>query len=226
MPEIDLNKKLSELLIAHGVDVSLDEDFVYANLPSVLRFKTRAIYNEVNNFISSQLDVKAIPVDEKMIVESFGDFGADLETAISRNLRNFCMSSLHTLLAAFVLEIEEITNQITIEEWQVNGQVWKAYIGNLTPKRTGNHTEVISPPNEFFNAMEGSIKEQNLNNKIHWFRGYYSQFQNKLTQVEFLKDNLDITVRCPLFSVIPVIPGVEFYSCRNFIVLKKLEIDL
>jgi hypothetical protein len=112
MSEVDLNKKLSEILIAHGVDVSLDEDFVYASLPSILRFKTRAIYNDVNNIISSQLDVKAISVDEKVIVESFGDFAPDLETAINRNLRNFCLSSLHPLLAAFGLESEEISNQM------------------------------------------------------------------------------------------------------------------
>jgi len=223
VPEITLNKQLANILKNHGIEISEDEEFIYANLPSAIKFKTNAAYTEINNVTSSQLDVIVITEDGKKIIESFGDFGTDLEAATERNLLNFNTSSLHTFLTAFGSCDEKIIDQVTIEEWKINDQVWTAYIGNLIPKASNKNSINVSPPTQFFEAIQTSIISQKLDGNLHWFRGYYAQFKDKITTTEFLMDNDDITASCPIFSSLPVMTGVEFYSCRNFIILKRLR---
>jgi hypothetical protein len=65
------------------------------------------------------------------IFESFGDYGATIEEAVNNNFQNFSASSLHPLLAALGCIDPHAYDQITIEEWKINGKVWRAYIGNL-----------------------------------------------------------------------------------------------
>ena len=220
MPEVDLNSKLAELLTNHGVNVTAEEEFIDAHLPFPVKFKARAIYQELNNYISSQLDVMAITPDGTRILESFGDFGNDIDAAISRNLVNFSMSDLHVLLAAFGATDEDMLEQITIENWEINNTQWIAYIGNLVPK-TNIIVPDLRPPDEFFNAITTSIFSRPLSSNLHWFRGYYLQHDNKITAKEFIMDNEDITTSNSLFSSLPVIPYSGFYSCRNFIILRR-----
>jgi hypothetical protein len=219
MPEVVLNEKLAEILTQHGVEITVDDEFIYTDLPSKVKLKARAIFTEINGCISSQMDVTVIPDTGEMIMESFGDFGKDIESATTNNLANFCMGSLHPLLAAFGSENHEILDQITIEEWEIAGKVWIAYIGNLVPKT--NNTNHVKPPEYFYNAIETSIRAQSLGNNLHWFRGYYLQYKETINASEFLMDNVDVTNSNPLFSSVPVIENVEYYSCRNFIILRR-----
>ena len=221
MAEVILNQNLAEVLIRHGIDTTVDDEFIYANLPSRIKLKARAVYTEINGYISSQLDVMVIAPDGEMILESFGDFGKDVESAISNNLTNFNISSLHPLLAAFGADNQEIIDQITIEEWEISNKKWIAYIGNLIPKTNSKDFADLRPPEHFFNAITTGIVSQTLNNNLHWFRGFYSQYNNEITITEFTMDNENITSSNPLFSSIPVIPDIEFYSCRNFIILTR-----
>jgi len=220
MPEVDLNSKLAELLTNHGVKITVKEEFIDAHLPFPVKFKARATYQELNGYISSQLDVTAISSDGTKIFESFGDFGNDIDAAINRNLVNFSMSDLHVLLAAFGVNGEDILEQITIENWEINNMQWIAYIGNLVPK-TNISVQDLRPPAEFFNAITTGIFSQPLYNSLHWFRGYYLQHDNKITATEFMMDNEDITASHSLLSSLPVIPYNGFYSCRNFIILRR-----
>lgn len=223
MPEKVLNRELGHILANHGVPFIADEEFLLVYNPSTVKFKAKSIYTEVNNKISSQLDIIAIPDNGKPIIESFGDFGDSLEEAINRNFSNFCLSGLHLFLSAFGPENHVPDEQITVENWEINGQYWKAFIGNLIPKVSGNKTNDNSPPPEFFEYFEESIRAQILINDIHWFRGFFLQYNNEMRATEFMMDNLNITAACPLFSKIPLKSNVEYYSCRIFIILKKLD---
>jgi hypothetical protein len=222
MPEINLNQNLVEILTEHGIESTSDNEFIYVNLSSRIKFKARAIYQKINNLISSQLDVMVVTDTGECIIESFGDWGKDLNTVINKNLLNFSMSSLHPILTAFGTTDIQTVQQVTIEEWEINGYNYTAYIGNLVPK-TNSSNPNLKPPAEFFEAIVDGINSRAVNNEIHWFRGYYLQSAGEIKASEFLMDNVDITNNYPIFSSIPVIPDVEIYSCRNFIILKRIS---
>ena len=211
---------MAEVLVNHNISVTADDEFIYADLPSKIKLKARATYNEVGDQILSRLDVMVMSEEGQKIIECFGDWGPNLETALNNNFYNFSSGVLHPLLAAFGCVDLEILEQITCEEWKIEDDVWMAFIGNLIPK-TNSANSGIAPPEYFFNAIQSSIRSQALNNKLHWFRGYYLQSKDEIAANEFIMDNEDITSATPAFSSIPIIPGIEFFSCRNFIILKK-----
>ena len=218
--EIDLNPQLADLLKRHGINVNLNDEFIKTDLPDNVKFKARNVYQEVNKGISSRLDVMALTDSGEQIFESFGDYGATIEEAVNNNFQNFSASSLHPLLAALGCIDPHTYDQIAIEEWEINGKVWQAYIGNLVPKILADIQNIIAPPPEFFDSFERGIKVQQLTNRLHWFRGYYSQVNNEITNKEFLMDNDLISDTDIIFNTLPILPDVRFYSCRNFIILK------
>lgn len=217
MPEVDLNQYIGETLTKHNVNVSFDGEFIYAELPSPIKLKAKAVYNEINNQISSQLEVVIITPADEQIIEHFGDIGDNVDTVIEKVLTYFNISDLHPLLAAFGIKDTSALHHVDIEEWEINGKIWIAYIGNLIPKTNSPNANV---PDQFFEAIVTGIQSQKLDNHMHWFRSYYLQYNSEIISTEFLMDNKNITLGIPLFSRIPVIPNVEYYSCRNFIILK------
>lgn len=220
MLEIDLNPQLADLLKNHGVKVDIIDGFIKSDLPDNVIFRARNVYQKVNEYISSRLDVMARTDRGEEIYESCGDYGTTIEQAVLNNFQNFSSSSLHPLLAALGCIDPHTYEQITIEEWEINGKVWKAYIGNLIPKILTDMQTVIAPPSEFFNSFELGIKSQQLTNRLHWFRSYYAQVGNEITVREFLMDNESVAETDVIFNTLPIIPNVKFYSCRNFIILK------
>lgn len=220
MLEIDLNLQLADLLKQHGVGVDITNGFIHTNMPGNVKFRVRTVYEEINKSISSRLDVMAVTDKGEEMYESFGDYGVTIEEAVNNNFQNFCAGSLHPLLAALGCSDEQTHNQITIEEWDINGKVWNAYIGNLVYKNSEQIQVTVAPPPEFFNLFEQGIKAQQLTNRLHWFRGYYSQINDEITNREFLMDNELVEDANTIFQNLPVLPGIKFYSCRNFIILK------
>ena len=225
MLEIDLNPQFADLLKNHGIDVDITDGFINTDLPDNVKFRARTVYQEVNESISSRLDVMAMTDKGEEIYESCGDYGETIEEAVNNNFQNFSASSLHPLLAALGCIDPHTYDQITIEEWEINGKVWTAYIGNLVPKILADRQNTIAPPSEFFDSFERGIKAQQLINRLHWFRGYYCQLDNEITNREFLMDNELVTETDIIFSALPIVPNVRFYSCRNFIILKDKASD-
>jgi hypothetical protein len=225
MLEIDLNPQFAHLLKQHGIAVDITDDFINTDLPDNVKFRARTVYQEVNENISSRLDVMAMTDKSEQIFESCGDYGATIEEAVNNNFRNFTVGSLHPLLAALGCIDPHTYDQIIIEEWKINGKVWKAYIGNLVPKTIADSRLTIAPPSEFFDSFERGIKGQHLTNRLHWFRGYYSQLDSEITNREFLMDNELVMETDMIFNTLPIIPNVRFYSCRNFIILKVNAAD-
>ncbi|MBE7169020.1 MAG: hypothetical protein INR73_00425 [Williamsia sp.] len=223
--EINLNPRLADILKHHEVGVGNIGEFIITDLPDQVKFKARAVYQEINHNISSRLEVMVLTGRREKIVGSYGDFGATIEEAVYNNLRNFSASSLHPLLAAFGCNDPHTYKQIVMEEWEINGKSWKAYIGNLTPKILADEQSIIAPPSEFFDSFERGIKAQQLTNRLHWFRGYYSQFDDKITDREFLMDNEPPAGAEAVFKALPILPDTRFYSCRNFIILKNTAAD-
>jgi Family of unknown function (DUF6348) len=223
--EIDLNPQFADLLRHHGIGVEIINGFIHTDLPDKTIFRARTVYGEVNKEINSRLDVMARTDKGEEIYESCGDYGATIEEAVMNNFRNFSASSLHPLLVALGCIDPHSYNQITIEEWEINGKVWKAYIGNLVPKMLSDTQNNIAPPAAFFDAFESGIRAQQLTNRLHWFRAYYSQIENEITNREFLMDNELVAETDMIFSALPILPRTRFYSCRNFIILRDKTAD-
>lgn len=101
MLEIDLNPQFADLLKNHGVNVDISDEFIDTDLVDNIKFRAKAVYQEINKTISSRLDVMALTDKGEQISESCGDYGATIQEAVNNNLRNFSASSLHPLLAAF-----------------------------------------------------------------------------------------------------------------------------
>lgn len=217
--EIVLNTKLASLLTNHGVDVRLDNEFANTDLTSSLKFKARAVYHEIDGGISSRLDIMILTDKGERIIECFGDYGTTVDDAINKNFQNFSLSSLHPILATFGCVNQETMRQVDVEEWVVNERTWQVYIGNFVPKSIGASENSI-PPAEFFQSIEREIRSQKLTKRIHWFRSYYSQWEATITEKEFLMDN-EAKNADVIFSTLPIIPNVKFYSCRNFVLLRE-----
>jgi hypothetical protein len=215
--EIIVNSQLAGLLKNHGVHVNVDNEFVTTNLDDGLKFKARIFYHEINGSISSRLDVMVVTETGERIIESFGDFGPTVDEAMNKNFQNFSLSSLHPILAAFGCHGQETMRQVEIEEWVVSERTWKVYIGNLIPKSIGS-IETVIPPAEFFQSIERGIRSQTLNNKLNWFRSYYCQRDEIITEKEFLMNNVAKDGEI-IFNTLPTVPRTKFYSCRNFILL-------
>ncbi|MGI4874033.1 MAG: DUF6348 family protein [Janthinobacterium lividum] len=222
MSDRDLNPQIAGLLQHHGVRVKLDGEFVNSDLPGNIKFKARATYQQINDAISSRLDVTVVTGKDEEIIECFGDYGETLKEALSKNLQNFAASSLHPILAALGCPDPHVYHQVTVEEWELDGKIWEVYMGNLIPKILTKRQDEITPPAEFFSSFEQGIKSQTLNNRLHWFRGYYCQVDDRITVREFVMDNGPMSTANGIFRSLPAIPDVKFYSCRNFIVLKML----
>jgi hypothetical protein len=222
MAETILNEQIVQLLTAHGFAVKQDDEFVYCEELSQSKFKARAVYSTVDNSVSSQLDVMVMTGDGYQIIESFGDFGVDEEDAFTRNFQNFTTCSFHLIVAALGAADENILQYLDTEIWEIDGKVWTAYIGGLVCKNNGVTNTDINPTTEFFKGIERGIKSQSLHNKMHWFRSFYFQHENKIQATEFLMDNKPLAIGHELFSAVPVLPDVDFCSYRNFIILKGL----
>jgi len=223
--EIDLNVQFADLLKHHGIEVYIDEEFINTDLPDNVKFKARTVYQEVNKIISSRLDIMALTDKGEQIFESCGDYGETIDDAVNNNLQNFSLGSLHPLLAALGCIDPHTYNQITLEEWEINGKIWKAYIGNIIPKMLADGQQSTTLPSEFFESFEKGIKLQKLTNRLHWFRAYYSQLESEITNREFLMDNELVTETDTIFSSLPILPKMRFFSCRNFIILKDKAAD-
>ncbi len=223
MLEIDLNPQFSEILKHHGINVSIDSEFINTDLPDNARFKARTVYQTVSNHISSRLDVMVVTNNGEKISESCGDFGETIEEAVAENFRNFSLGTLHPLLGALGCLDPVTYEQINFEDWEINNNNWKAYIGNLVPKTMGNSQTMPSPPEQFFATIEKYIHKQPIVNNMHWFRSYYCQYEGEITVSEFLMDNEPVKEATDIFKSLPIIPNTGFYSCRNFIILKKIE---
>lgn len=158
MSEIDLNPQLADLLKNHGVNVSISENFIDTDLQDNVKFKARAIYQEIKNGINSKLDVIALTANGEEIIESFGDMGGTIEEALNNNFYNFSASSLHPMLAAFGCTDPYTQHQVTIEDWNISGKTWKAYIGNLVPKTIAPKEQKVIPPPAFLTLLSKELK--------------------------------------------------------------------
>lgn len=170
--------------------------------------------------ISSRLDVKIDLPNEQSIIESFGDVAGSSEDAILKNLDNFVKTSYHPITAC--LDANREDSNIVFYEWEINGTVWKVFIGDLGMKVGLN--KPINLPKRLFAVIEKIIKEQELTENYNWFRFFAFQMNNEIQDIEFLMNNEPKSEGLDELHNLDWELRDSFYSIRNFIILKKEDI--
>ncbi len=221
--EIDLNPQFAQLLNYYGVKTNVVDGFINTDLADIAKFRARTIYEDENP-ISSLLTVNCVTAKGEDIYELCRDSGLTIEEAVSQNFNNFS-STLNPLLVALGSLNPYSYENTTIEEWEIDGRIWEVYIGEPYIKShqqmVGYTNLALNAPAEFINSMKTIICNLDLNNRLHWFRGFYYQTQREITIKEFIMDNYPIDSLNNVFDSLPIIPNVDFFSCRTFIVLKE-----
>jgi len=223
MIEIDMNQQLAELLENHLVGVCITNNIISTDLPDPVKFKATAFYEENKGNFISRLDIHVFTSKGNFITESFGGIGATVKESVTNNLQNFSAGSLHPILASFGCKDPRIFDEVEVEEWEINGKIWKVYLGKYVMKILPDMKSQKLPPSSYFESIESVIKSQKLTNKYHWGRCYYCQSNNVLISNEFLMDNKPVGNTINIFDSLPIIPEISYYSCRIFFILKEKE---
>jgi len=214
----DLNPQLQALFHQHGVQtIALEQKaLLLTRQPALLQ--SRITLREYPNGTSSQLDVK-LDIQDRELVESFGDIGETTEEAIANNLGNFARNSLHVLLAA--LQDTSQDEQISIEDWTIAGQQWKVYLGNYGGKSTKGMPLPI--PETLFPQLKSHILGLPLGHNYHWCRFFISCHNAQISALEFLFDNENMPQVEQALTTLDWRLTPEFYSIRLFLMLQKIS---
>ncbi|TGE25546.1 hypothetical protein E5K00_10270 [Hymenobacter aquaticus] len=213
----DVNAQLQSLFQQHDISTIALDDKVLLLTKQPALLQSRVTPRQFPNGATSQLDVRLF-IKDQVLVESFGDIGETAEAALTNNLANFARNSLHVLLAA--LQSAEQDEQVSVEDWHINGSRWQAYVGNYGIKAAKG--QLVPVPAELFPRLEGIIHGLPLTQNYHWFRFFVSSNDAQISNLEVLFDNHPLPAAEQEFVNFnwPLIP--EFYSIRLFLVLRKV----
>lgn len=169
---------IAKLFEQHGLDHVVYNEWVILNgqFPGV-----RATWFPGET--SGILSVETLVREGLIIEECFAGIGQG-ESGIKDGLINFTTNSFHVLLAALFGKNDP--EQVTTENWNINGKSYTAYIGNFGTRASEGVTAHI--PDGLFDAIETTIRREPLTNDIHWFRLFFCNLANQFS-FEALKDN-------------------------------------
>jgi hypothetical protein len=182
----DITPALQQLLAAHGITTQVEADGWLSTAGSYPA--CRAYINEPqfqNGGCTLRLDVEISLSAERGLIESFGDFGADVNEAFQALMQNFCSGSLHVLLGSLWGVIEP--EQVFVEDYESQRQRWTLYLGNVVRKSAGGID--VPPPESLLAILKGLIEQSCLTPDIHWGRLYYANMPDGNNTVEVLLDN-------------------------------------
>jgi len=163
MQPVSLVKQLSELIGAHDVTYHLEDEWVvpYGKLPAI-----RATWFPRDQ--NGVLEVEVLIRDQLIINECFAGIG-DGEVGMKDAFENFCINSLHVLLAAFWERNDP--EQVTTEVWEISGRPYTAYIGNFGTRGSLE----VSPdmPAGLFESIERAVKTESFDSESYWIRHFF-----------------------------------------------------
>lgn len=211
------NKEIEFLLKKHDYPVNEIEGKLEVQLKNKIIIDTQLTQRLESSYCSSRMDVNIQLPDNQLIIESFGDAGKDSEDAKIKNLQNFAFNSFHVITACMNEEKED--KQIGYEEWNIDGVDWEVFIGNFGIKGVIGDVMDFS---ELFNRVEKLVKGNIDNEKeYHWVRFFAAQYNNEISAIEFLVNNEYREEEQMELENFPWELRDEYYSIRNFMVLKK-----
>lgn len=178
----------------------------------------RTVWIDGENGGGGRLDVEVLLPDERRVLECFAGLGNSSEECQKDALQNFLLSSFHVLLSANWCR--EVSEQVDIESWRINGDQWKAHIGGFSNRASAGVEVVI--PDEYFDQIVSAIHKCPLDADTHWFRTYFCNIGRSERVYEALIDNEAWVAGESMMKGVMWGESDGFYSIRNFIMLKRL----
>lgn len=215
------NAHLERLLVGHGFAVVPHKEWLVVNdqLPGLAAWIANPRASGAGQRLV-RLDIKAAFNAETIIVESFGGLGETHDDAIANAFRNFAINSFHVFLAAFFNRDDP---EVTVEEWWIGGGLWDVFIGNLGVR--GCRAGDIGMLDRIFPVIEGEIRDRAPAGDLHWCRAYYARGMGPEPASEALFDNEDWPALASKMAVLPWPDLNAFYSVRNFLIMRKREVE-
>ena len=209
-----VNSILKAVLTAHELDTRIVDGWIkpHDRLPAI-----RCLWNNTNPGRSGRLDVQVLVDENVLLEECFAGLGNELD-ALHDALQNFCINSLHVMLAAFWNIVDD--EQVTIEDWNVKGTQCTAYIGNFgTRASDGKHPGV---PEGAFEAIEKAAGSLAIQRHYHWAMAFFCNIGNKKEKIYEAKlDNQVWEAGEQALRKLSWPDSDGYYSVRNFFILKR-----
>ena len=199
-----------DLLEEHEVSVQTFDDWIipYGQFPAM---RTNWLEHETHG----RLDVEVMLEDKRIITESFAGIGVG-NAGVLNAVQNFSVNSLHVFLAAFWNQNNN--TEVTIEQWQIAGKTYTAYIGNIGQRSDLNYSPAL--PADFFSSIEQAVLQYKPNHDLTWYRVFFCDFKGEQT-FEALAENQDWIEGLDALKRLHWEPSSGYYSVRNFIILKR-----
>jgi hypothetical protein len=201
---------LTELLAAHGLS---GEDYKGWLLPHGQPPGIHAHWapGSHGHQLIGMLSVALRMADRREVIENFAGLGEGLN-GLHDALASFAQGDLHAMLGAvWGLRGPDIPEPL---RWTIQGQAYDVFAG---PWQLRNDAPL---PDEIDAHLRAWIELEPLDQELHWYRFFVSQFQGKLG-IETLKDNELWTPGQHLAEL--DWPQTEaFYSARNILMLRRV----
>lgn len=209
---------LEEILTDHGLQVSTYKDWVFETgkpFPGV-RANTVVISSGVNGFVV-QMNVEVLVENQVLIHECLVGMGGTEEKATQDAIGNFCINSLHVLLAALWGRVDE--EQVVVEEWKIGNSDWDVIIGNYGVRTLDR--SAVDVPEELFPTIAGLIQRVSLTKDLYWVRSFYCNLNENEATVEVLLNNQEWADAQQAISNVAWLRSNSYYSVRNFLILRR-----
>src|SRR5581483_751112 len=211
----DPNDELKRALEAHGMEARLEEGWLaLPGSSAVLRGRHYAMAHHPGAVVA-RLDVQVGLPDGRLLVESHGAPGKDVDQAGVQCLAKFLMGSLHPILGAFFGHREHQE----LDEWSIRGAAFEAFLGPVVAQSV--EKEPPSPAMIAPVLKELTGTRQGVSRRPHWIRIFFARSGDETT-FEALWDNE------PWPEMVEAMKKLEwpkldsYYSMRQFLVLSPV----
>lgn len=214
-----LQEQIERFFAAHGLKPSRRDEWVVTggDFPAM----RGEIHNhrEAVNGHSVMLQIDVALGGDQVIQECFAGIGASKRDAIKNALENFSQNSLHVFLAALWDCAEP--SQVSIEDWGIGDQSWKVAIGNFGIRSF--HKRPVEIADGAFALIERLVRALDLNGEIFWVRTFFCNLNATDRVSEALLNNDMWKEAQDAIMSLPWAPSEDYYSVRNFMILRRIR---
>ena len=205
---------LTQLFAAHGLP---GEDYngwllPHRQPPGVMA--NWAASSHGNGLIGT-LSVVVRMTDRREIVENFAGIGEG-EAGMQDGFSSFADGDLHVLLAGLWNLPGDAANPSVPKVWTCQGgRSYQAFVGPWLLRNDAPLPEGLDA------QIQACIEAEPLDQDLHWFRVFVSQFDGRIA-LETLKDN-ELWEAGKTLSELPWAQREAFYSARQFLLLQRMD---
>ena len=213
MHSIPIIELIQQLFEQHNIPYAMEQDWLvpyqdFTQYPAI-----RALWFPYT--VNGCLQIEVLHHDSELMIECFAGIGEDND-AITDALQNFCLNSFHVFAVAF-WDLPQ-GDQVTIEQWEIQGVTYQAYLGAMGTRLMSND-EFPTLPENWFDSFSSEIQKESNLDTLAWFRLFIGNNQGDLT-VEVLRNNDVCEEIQKVMRELDWITLDGYYSIRHFMILK------